>query len=434
MIAKNIKGKSFKGCVSYVMNDTAELLEVEGVLASSKQDIIRSFAMQRSGRKEIKQPAGHIPLSFAPEDKERMTNDFMVQLAKEYMEEMGIKNTQYIIVRHHNTDNEHIHIVYNRIDNNLKLISVNHDYKRNIKVCKKLKDKYGLTYGKDKERVKHEKLRNPDKAKYYIHDAIKTVLPNCKTPNDLRYNLQKFGIELEYKHKRTSSEIEGVSFRYGNISFKGSEVDRKYSFGNIKKALEKNIEESKKRGEEELLRVQAEQKARQEAALKVKQKAEERVRKEAEAKAQVAKRNIIIKGVILSDEQEKTLMGGGHIFLKNMTAKDGKTQFSAYAFLNDEKKQLLFSCDNPDEFVKYGKYEMRVRDKILIENGYMTKAKVKWFGGVNYAYPFLWKVNKSDAEYKESWNDPRLPIIQKEEQKQKPKQPIIQQKNRERKR
>ncbi|MEA4996416.1 MAG: hypothetical protein VB075_13120 [Petrimonas sp.] len=46
--------------------------------------------MQRSGRKEVKQPVGHIPISFAPEDKERMTNDFMLQLAKEYMEEMGI--------------------------------------------------------------------------------------------------------------------------------------------------------------------------------------------------------------------------------------------------------------------------------------------------------------------------------------------------------
>lgn len=99
-----------------------------------------------------------------------------------------------------------------------------------------------------------------------------------------------------------------------------------------------------------------------------------------------------------------------------------------------KKKQVLISYDNPDEFVKYGKYEMRIRDKILIENGYMTKAKVKWFGGVNYAYPFLGKTNKSDAEYKESWNDPRLPKTQKEEQKQKPKQPIIQQKNRGRKR
>lgn len=127
MIAKNIKGKSFKGCVSYVMNDTAELLKAEGVFADNIKDMIRSFAMQRSGRKEVKQPVGHIPMSFAPEDKARMTNDFMLQLAKEYMRGMEVKNTQYIIVRHHNTDNEHLHIVYNRIDNNLKLISVNND-------------------------------------------------------------------------------------------------------------------------------------------------------------------------------------------------------------------------------------------------------------------------------------------------------------------
>lgn len=428
MIAKNIKGKSFKGCVSYVMNDTAKLLEAEGVLASSKQDIIRSFAMQRSGRKEIKQPVGHIPLSFAPEDKARMTNDFMVQLAKEYMEEMGIKNTQHIIVRHHNADNEHLHIVYNRIDNDLKLISVNHDYKRNIKACKKLKDKHGLTYGKDKERVKREKLRNPDKAKYYIHDAIKSVLPECKTPNDLRYNLQKFGIELDYKHKRTSSEIEGVSFRYGNICFKGSEVDRKYSFGNIKKVLEENIEELKKQGQEELLREQAEQQARQEAALKVKQVAEERTKKQTPSKPKLPS----IGGVELLLEQWETLKEGGFVFLENINRSNGNGKLSSYVFLDDEKKKALFSNKNPDEFITYGKYDMRIRDKILIENGYIAKAKVKWFGGVNYAYPYLWKANKSDTDYLESWNDPRLPKAQKEEQKPKPS--IVQQKNKGRKR
>jgi hypothetical protein len=389
MIAKNIKGKSFKGCVSYVMNDTAKLLEAEGVLASSKQDIIRSFAMQRSGRSEVKQPVGHIPLSFAPEDKERMTNDFMVQLAKEYMQEMGIKNTQYIIVRHHNADNEHIHIVYNRIDNNLKLISVNHDYKRNIKVCKKLKDKHGLTYGKDKERVKREKLRNPDKAKYYIYYAIKSVLPECKTPNDLRHKLQKFGIELDYKYKRTTSEIEGVSFRYGNICFKGSEVDRKFSFGNIKKELEKNVEESKKRGQEELLREQAEQKAKQEAEEKAQQK------NQSEPKLPS------IGGIELMSEQWQTLKEGGYIYLENINRSDGSDKFSSYVFLNEEKNKAFFSNKNPDEFVKYGKYEMRIRDKILVENGYVTKAKVKWWGMGSYANPYLRKENKADAEYKE---------------------------------
>ena len=403
MIAKNIKGKSFKGCVNYVMNDTAELLEAEGVYADNTKSMIRSFAMQRSGRKEIKQPVGHIPISFSPEDKHRMANDFMVQLAKEYMQEMGIKNTQYIIVRHHNSDNDHLHIVYNRIDNDLTLISVNNDYKRNIKVCKKLKDKYSLTYGKGKEKVKREKLDNPDKVKYYIHDAIKQVLPNCKIPADLRFSLKEYEIELDYKFKRTTNEIEGVSFRYDNIAFKGSEIDRKFSFGNLKKEFEKNILETRVRGQEEYLRQQAEQKA--------KQVAEEKARKEAESKP----KNPRVGGVELTPEQWQTLKDGGFIYLENMAKKDNSRKFSAYVFLNDEKKKAFFSGQKPDEFIKYGKYEMRVRDKILVENGYITKAKVKWFGGVNFAYPYLWKEKKNDAEYKENWGDPRLPKEKKEE-------------------
>lgn len=413
MIAKNIKGKSFKGCVNYVMNETAELLEAEGVWADNTKDMIRSFAMQRSGRKEIKQPVGHIPISFAPEDIERMTNDFMVELAKEYMEEMGIKNTQYIIVRHHNADNEHLHIVYNRIDNNLKLISVNNDYKRNVRTCKKLKDKHNLTYGKNKDRVKREKLNDPDKVKYYIYDAIKEVLPTCKNPADLRFSLQKFGIEIDYKFKRGTNQIDGVSFRYNDIAFKGSQIDRKFSFGNLKKEFEKNIDEAKKKGQEEYLRQQAELRARLETELK----AEERGKKNAAEKVQIAKPGLIIKGVELTPEQEEILRNGEFIFLEKMNRSDGKGKFSAYVFLNDERSKAFFCNKNPDEFIKYGKYEMRIRDKILIENGYVTKAKVKWYGMGNFAYLYLWKENKAVTEYKESWDDPRLPKIQKEEVK-----------------
>ena len=196
MIAKNIKGKGFAGCVRYVLNDKHELLETEGVLADSAESIIRSFAMQRSMRKEITKPVGHIPISFAPEDKPRMTNEFMLQLAKEYMQEMGIGNTQYIVVRHHNSDNDHLHIVYNRIDNDLKLISVNNDYKKNIKVCKKLKDKYDLTYGTGKERVKREKLNHPDKAKYQIYDAVRATIVNSPDYKTLENLLKPYGVRM----------------------------------------------------------------------------------------------------------------------------------------------------------------------------------------------------------------------------------------------
>lgn len=75
------------------------------------------------------------------------------------------------------------------------MISVNNDYKRNIKACKKLKDKYGLTYGKGRERGKCEKLNDPDSVKYYIYDPIKAVLPDCKTAADLqRFGLKKFRV------------------------------------------------------------------------------------------------------------------------------------------------------------------------------------------------------------------------------------------------
>ena len=430
MIAKNIKGKSFKGCVRYVMNDTAELLEAEGVLAGTTEEIIRGFAMQRSGRKEIKQPVGHIPISFAPEDRERMTNDFMVQLAKEYMEEMGIKNIQYIIVRHHNSDNDHLHIVYNRIDNDLKLISVNYDYKRNIKVCKKLKDKHGLTYGKGKERVKREKLRSPDSVKYLLHDIIKAILPYCTSEKEFQGYLQSKGINVEFKQKQTTGEIEGISFNYDNVSFKGSQIDRKFSYGNLKKEFEKNLAEVQR--QERLKQEKTETEARLKAQqTKREREKEEQLRKQEEVKKILPpKQNLVILGVELTDEQQETLTSGGHTFLENLTSNDGKTQFSAYAFLNDERNSVYFTNEDPDTFVNYGKYEMRLRDKALIEDGQITKATVKWWGGGSYAHPYLWKADKADSEYLESWSDPRLPKEEQKPKETKLKAPKVQEKKR----
>ena len=90
--------------------------------------------------------------------------------------------------------------------------------------------------------------------------------------------------------------------------------------------------------------------------------------------------------------------------------------------------------ENPDTFVKYGRYEMCLRDKALIENGQITKATVKWWGGGNYAHPYLWKANKSDTECKESWSDPRLPKQEDKPEKTRLKTPKVQEKKRGRKR
>lgn len=388
MIAKNIKGKGFAGCVRYVLSDKHELLEAEGVLADSAEGIIRSFAMQRSMRGEITKPVGHIPISFAPEDKPRMTNEFMLQLAKEYMQEMGIGNTQYIVVRHHNSDNDHLHIVYNRIDNDLKLISVNNDYKKNIKVCKKLKDKHSLTYGTGKERVKREKLNHPDKAKYQIYDAIRAAIVNSPDYKTLENLLKPYGVTMQFKHRRGTDIVEGVSFAKNDCSFKGSQVDRLFSH----KKLSAMMDVVRRHREE------VQQQEQQPTTPK-------------------------IFGLKLTVEQHETLKKEGFVFLENMT-NSKSALFSGYVFSDDKESRYFALKDRPDEFVKYGQYEMRIMDKRLIEAGYITKAKVKWYGG-GFAYPYLWKPDSvkdeaaaqlagyellDNSDYCQSWGDPREKI------------------------
>lgn len=186
--------------------------------------------MQQSQRNEIKQPVGHIPIAFSPEDKAKMTNEFMLKLAKEYMQEMGIANTQYIIVRHNNTDHDHLHIIYNRIDNDLKLISTHNDYKRNIATCKKLKDRHGLTYGKGKETVNRPKLNGADKAKYEIYEAMKLAIVKSHDLTELSDNFKPHGVKLFLKYRSGTDIVQGVSFEKDGYKFKGSEIDRKFSY------------------------------------------------------------------------------------------------------------------------------------------------------------------------------------------------------------
>jgi len=248
MIGKIVKGRSFKACVSYVFRDKeAELLASEGVLATNTNSIINSFYMQSLLNPKLSKSVGHIPLAFSPDDTPRMTNQFMIQLAKEYMQEMKIENTQYIIVRHNDTTHSHCHIVFNRVDNNGKTISDKNDRYRNAKVCKQLKDKYNLTYGKGKDKVNSQKLRGAEKVKYEIYHAIKDNLSKAKDWHQFEQALNQQGISIDCKYKGQTDEIQGVSFKKGECSFKGSDIDRKFSYSKLKTALNENNHQQQKK-------------------------------------------------------------------------------------------------------------------------------------------------------------------------------------------
>ena len=240
MIGKLKKGSSFGGCIRYVTGkDEARIIASDGVLLGTNAEIVQSFELQRQLNPRIKKPVGHIALSFKPEDKPRLTDEFMAKIAIEYMQMMGIKDTQFIIVRHHNTDNPHCHIVYNRINNEGKLISDRNDYRRNEQVTKALKSKYGLTYGTDKSKTNTRKLRNAERAKYEIHNAVKDTLKTSDNWQKFKNELAKRGVLLEFVYKdKERTKVQGIRFSKDGYSFKGTQISRDYSFGKLNARLE----------------------------------------------------------------------------------------------------------------------------------------------------------------------------------------------------
>lgn len=241
MIGKISKGATFSGCINYVLGkEDAELLASDGVMTENRSTIIDCFQAQRMMKPNIRQPVGHISLSYAPEDASRLTDELMVKYAMEYMEKMGIKDTQYIIARHSDQKHPHIHLVYNRVDNNGQTISDKNDRYRNTQVCKELKDKYSLYFGKDKDRVRIHRLKGKDKTKYEIYHAVKAA--SAKATDWKRFSdlLAKQGIQTILKYKGKSDTLQGISFTKDGITFKASEVDRNFSFAKLDKQFEQN--------------------------------------------------------------------------------------------------------------------------------------------------------------------------------------------------
>ena len=164
----------------------------------------------------------------------------MAQMAREYMEKMGIKDTQYIIGRHFDKEHPHIHIAFNRIDNNGKTISDRNDRFKSEKICKELTAKYCLYFAGGKENVKEHRLKEPDKTKYEIYQALKAEIAQCRNWKDLLAHLKKQDIDVRFKYKGNSQEVQGIIFEKNDYHFNGSKVDRGFSYSKIDFALQQN--------------------------------------------------------------------------------------------------------------------------------------------------------------------------------------------------
>ena len=244
MIAKIKTRADFGGIVNYANDQknkkkSVTLLAHEGVCAINNKAIADSFQIQASMRPKVKSPVKHVSLAFSSQDISRFPDDeegdaLMVEIAKKWMEQMGIRNTQYIIARHHDTKHPHCHLVFNRIDNEGNLISDSNERIRNAKVCRALTKEYGLYFAPKNSKARNKnRLRPHQLRKYTLRSSVLDARANSRSWNDFLSILKGQGIDMRFNHAENSDKIRGISFCMDEFSIAGSKLDRDLSFNNL---------------------------------------------------------------------------------------------------------------------------------------------------------------------------------------------------------
>lgn len=242
MISKVITGKSFYGACRYICKDErrAVVLETEGVRGHNYKLMATDFEMQQALRPSLKKAVFHGILSFYPGEK--IDDEKMVLIAKEYLENMGIKNTQYAITKHTDRDHPHLHVIANLVNNDGRTIKDNWIGLRGKKIAQELTLKYDLkqALSKDMSLTHLERLNEKEANRYIIYQAITEIVGRCKSVDQLNTSLSRKGIETLYKYRSGTQELQGISFKIGVYKYKGSDIDRNFSLKNLERTIEQN--------------------------------------------------------------------------------------------------------------------------------------------------------------------------------------------------
>ncbi|OUH69240.1 hypothetical protein AZ029_004510, partial [Klebsiella pneumoniae] len=243
-------GKSFKNRVDYILKDDHSFI-CSNMSADNNNvsDLTDEFKTVSSFRQDIKKPVFHAFLSLPK--NEHLTDEQWQEIAKDYLKEMNIDidKHQYICVRHKDTDQDHIHIVANRIGLDGSVWHGQHSAFNTIAACERLEVKHSLTITKGLQGQKSEvsaptkaeieqALRTGEKpARLVLQASLQAAMAGKPDLSTFVERLQAVGIEPAFNVASTGN-VAGVSFgiknNEKNIFFKGSSLGKKFSWNTIK--------------------------------------------------------------------------------------------------------------------------------------------------------------------------------------------------------
>ena len=141
--------------------------------------------------------------SLNPHPDEKLSDERLTQIAKEYMEALGYGKQPYIVFKHNDIAREHIHIVSLRIDGEGKKINDKFEKRRSKKITDTLERKFGLIPSSkvtDKAMKETPKIdTNKGNIKEQVANVVRMVLKHYKfcSLGELNAILSKYNLAVE---------------------------------------------------------------------------------------------------------------------------------------------------------------------------------------------------------------------------------------------
>ncbi|MFS4416422.1 relaxase/mobilization nuclease domain-containing protein [Maribacter sp. 2307ULW6-5] len=221
MIARVLYRNNVHGVLNYVSGKPkSTVLGFQNTYSDTDTDMkfFGRVLYHLGNRHDSEKRYAHISLNL-PRGEHLNDREFF-ELSKNYMEHMGYGEQPFVVIRHHDTKHEHVHIVSSTIKEDCLQINLSNDIRRSVATQKYLEKEFGLSPSPDTKRTKElpkyemPEFRNRDinGVRLYIQDIVNIALQKYKVRsfNELSEHLKKHHIEL-----RTVERNGRVGVSYG---------------------------------------------------------------------------------------------------------------------------------------------------------------------------------------------------------------------------
>ena len=192
--------------------------------------------------------------SLNPHPDERLSDETLMQIAKEYMEALGYGKQPYIVFKHNDIAREHIHIVSLRVDSRGRKINDKFEKRRSKKITDTLERKFGLIPSSkvtDKAMKEMPKIDTTQRnIKEQVSNVVRMVLKHyhfCSL-GELNailsaYNLTVEEVKTEFQGKKYDGQVYVPTDDKGNkvsTPIHASDIGRGVGYAAVQNKMQKS--------------------------------------------------------------------------------------------------------------------------------------------------------------------------------------------------